>query len=618
MKKIPFGLWQTPVDEEFVTHRGKISEIKWDTQNSIDTLVFSGSKDGKSFLNAWSLQNGLRELGGGYAVGGSVGYGGGDFDIRDGRILFAAGEKGLCMRNLGRSLIQELTNDRYATASPVISPNHRFIAYICSDGENDCIALLSLADKSWPVLWIKGSDFYMQPTWSSDGRYFSWVEWDHPHMAWQASRVMLAEIDPSDSRIITMRIVSGGESLPASQPQFSPDSRLLSFIRSNGEWEDLVLVDLEDGSERIVIHGERFSLSNPAFSQGVHSYDWFGDNQRILYTKIYGPKNTLWIKDIKSGSEELLEIPDYTIFHTVSVSKTEGKIAAIASSPTTFPQVICMDHNQIFIVFRTNSDDLPLEYFSKPRELSWEAKNGTTIYGLYYPPLNPNFSWQGLPPAIVRPHSGPTGKAELALYPEIQYFTSRGFGWLEVNYRGSHGYGRSYLESLNGHWGEYDVEDTITGAAVLTKMGFADPQRIFLMGSSAGGYTVYNVLIRYPDSFRAGIVLYGVTNLYQTITDTHKLELHYTDSLVGTLPEAKEKFDEWSPAFHAEKISTPIAIFQGDRDCVVSSDQSREIIAKIRSRNIFRLYEGEGHGFRKPETIRDYLLTTAKFLMEFL
>ena len=618
MKTIPFGLWRSPIDEEFVAHRGKISGIKWDTQNSFETLLFSGSKEGKSFLYEWSLQSGLRELSGGYTVGGTVGYGGGDFDVCDGRILFAAGDQGLCVRNLGRSSIRELTNDRYATTSPVISPDHRFSACVYSDGVNDCIALIALDDESWPVQWIKGADFYMQPIWSPDGRHFSWVEWDHPHMAWQASRVMLAEIDITTCRIISKRIVSGSESFPANQPQFSPDSEKISFIRSNGEWEDLVLVDLENGSERIAVHGDRFALSNPAFSHGVHSYDWFGDSQRFLFTKISGPKNSLWIKDLDSESEEMLETPDYTIFHSVSVSKTEGKIAAVASGPATFPQVICIDPGQISVVFRLNSDDLPLEYFSRPLELSWEAKNGTTVYGLYYPPVNPNFSWEGLPPAIIRPHSGPTGKADLGMNPEIQYFTTRGFGWLEVNYRGSHGYGRSYLESLDGHWGEYDVEDTITGAEVLTKMGFADRQRMFLMGSSAGGYTVYNVLIHYPDSFRAGIVLYGVTNLYQTITDTHKLELHYTDSLVGTLPEARGKFDEWSPFFHAEKITAPIAVFQGDRDCVVCPDQSKEIIEKIRSRNIFRLYEGEGHGFRKPETIRDYLLTTDKFLKEFL
>jgi Tol biopolymer transport system component len=184
-----------------------------------------------------------------------------DFDIRDGSIHFARVKRGFAEKSW-QIIDPGITNDRYATASPCDFSNHRFIAYICSDGENDCIALLSLADKSWPVLWIKGSDFYMQPTWSSDGRYFSWVEWDHPHMAWQASRVMLAEIDPSDSRIITMRIVSGGESLPASQPQFSPDSRLLSFIRSNGEWEDLVLVDLEEGQNDCQYRRTIFTLQS--------------------------------------------------------------------------------------------------------------------------------------------------------------------------------------------------------------------------------------------------------------------------------------------------------------------------------------------------------------------
>lgn len=618
MKIIPHGMWKSPIDEDFVAHRGRISCIHWDTQQSHESLVFSGSKDGKNFLYEWNIQNGLRDISGGYPVGGTVGYGGGDFDVREGSILFVAGEKGLCLRDPGRSSIRELTKDGRASASPIISADHRCAAFVCSDGAIDCIALLTLHGDSWPVQWIQGADFYMQPTWSPDGRYFSWVEWDHPYMAWQASRVMLAEIDPSDQRIITTRTVSGGVSFPANQPQFSPDGKKISFIRSNGDWEDLVLVDLENGSERIIVQGERFALSNPAFSQGDHSYDWFGDNKRILFTKIYGPKSSLWIKYLESDSEEKLEIPDYTVFHAVSVLKTGEKIAAVASGPTVFAHVLCIDRTQISIVYRINPDDLPLSFFSKPLELSWEAKNGTIIHGIYYPPVNPDFAWPGQPPAIVRVHSGPTGKANLEMNPEALYFTTRGFGWLEVNYRGSHGYGRTYLESLNGHWGEYDVEDAVSGAEVLAKMDFADRQRIFLMGSSAGGYTVYNALIQYPDYFRAAIVLYGVTNLYQTITDTHKLELHYTDSLVGTLPDAREKFDAWSPVFHAGSIKTPIAVFQGDRDFVVRPDQSTEMIAKIGSRTCYRLYEGEGHGFRKPETIRDYLRTTTKFLMECL
>lgn len=618
MKAVPFGLWKSPIHENYVAQRGRLSGLKWDSDKASDALVISGSKGGKSFLLEWSSKENVREINGDFFVGGMVGYGGGDFDVLNGNVVFSAGEKGLCSRKLGRSLISELSKDCLSAASPAISPDCRFAAYVTSDGENDQIALIDLQEYSWPVLWIKGADFYMQPVWSPKGIYFAWTEWDHPFMPWEASRVMLAEIDLATGKILNIRHAAGDDTVPASQPQFSPDGKKLSFIRSNGEWEDLIVLDLTDGTERTVVHGDHFALSVPAFSQGDHTYDWFGDGRQIAYTRIFGIKSSLHVIDILTNSEKTIETADFTNFEMVSVSKSSGKIAAVASGPQHSPQVICITDEEYSVIYRIGTDDLPAEFISDPIDLSWQSENDTTISGIYYPPKNPDYFWNGLPPALVHIHGGPTGKADLRLNPEIQYFTSRGYGWFEVNYRGSHGYGRSYLRCLNGHWGEYDVEDAIRGADTLGKMGLADRDRMLIMGSSAGGYTVLNVLTRYPDSFKAGASLYGVSNLYSLVTDTHKLELHYTDGLVGILPEAQSRFIEWSPVFHSEKIKAPLAIFQGDIDPVVIPAQSSEMAAKLKCPYVFRLYEGEGHGFRKPETITDYLQTLVKFLADYL
>ncbi len=187
-----------------------------------------------------------------------------------------------------------------------------------------------------------------------------------------------------------------------------------------------------------------------------------------------------------------------------------------------------------------------------------------------------------------------------------------------MNYRGSAGYGRSYLESLNGHWGEYDTEDAVTLAGYLGAKKLADPGRLLITGGSAGGFTVLNVLTQYPDVYSAGASLYGVSDLFGLARSTWKLELHYTESLTGTLPEDERNYYDWSPLYHAENICVPLAIFQGDRDVVVPREQSEGLLTRLKAPHVFRLYEGEGHGFRKPENIRDYLLELHRFLQQYL
>ncbi len=621
MIQLPFGLWKSPIQEDFVARRGRLSGLKWDSAVSEERLLLSGSKEGQTFLLEWSAKNNIRDINGNFPVGGTVGYGGGDFDVSNGTIVFSAGKKGLCARTSGRSFIKELSGrNPIATASPAISPDRRFAAFVSSDGENDQIALIRLDEYAWPQLWIHGADFYLQPVWSPRGNRFAWVEWDHPAMAWEASRVMLADVDPESGTLSNIRKVAGDSDAPASQPLFSPDGSKLSFIRGNNEsdWEDLVLLDLADGSEQVAVHGQNFALSVPAFSQGDHTYDWFADGRRLAYIKICGTNSTLSILDLADNSEHERNLPGYTNLELLSVSKISGAIAVAASGPHHSQQVLRISEQDVSVVFRLDPDDFPLDWISMPLPLSWQAANDATVHGFYYPPVNPNFTWSGLLflSAFVHVHGGPTGKADFRLNPEIQYFTSRGYGWLEVNYRGSHGYGRTYLNSLNGHWGEYDVEDAIRGADILGKMGLADRSRMVIIGSSAGGFTVLNVLSRFPDAFKAGVSLYGISNLLDLAVDTHKLELHYTDGLVGMLPAAYDRYIARSPIYHTDKIKAPLALFQGEIDPVVPPAQSSTMAEKVKGPVVFRLYPGEGHGFRKPETIKDYLQTVSRFLLD--
>jgi dipeptidyl aminopeptidase/acylaminoacyl peptidase len=614
MKQIPYGLWLSPIDETFAASRGRLNGLKWDTS---DRLIFSGMLEGESFLYSFSQSAGLKKLNGQLPVGGTVGYGGGDFICSNDSIVFCAGKQGLQQIEREMASPRRLTQDLYQTASPAISPNGRFLAFVASDGKDDQIALLNLEKRSWPQIWIQGADFYMQPDWSPDGKHFAWAEWDHPHMPWESARVMIAELDPETAAIASVKQLAGSIGHAASQPRFSPDGQTLAFIRGNGEWEDLVLFDLESGTERRLIHGSGFELTIPAFAQGVQTYDWMPKGDRIVFLRIRGTRSDICLVTLANAEIEKIDLPDFTVFDTVAVSES-GQIAAVAASPAAQTQVIVRTENGYQTVYRLGERLPDQAYLSIPREISWETFDGSTVYGVYYPPVNPNYGWVGLPPAFVNIHGGPTGKHDLRLSPEIQYFTSRGYGWLEVNYRGSSGYGSKYLISLNGNWGFFDVQDAVSGANCIGGLGLADRERLIILGGSAGGYTVLNALIQFPDAFRAGISRYGVADLYSLAVDTHKLEQHYTDSLVGPLPEARVKYDELSPIRHVEKIQAPLAVFQGKNDPVVLPSQSEALISRLKSPFVYRLYENEGHGFRSPETVSDYLKTVSDFARQYL
>ena len=265
----------------------------------------------------------------------------------------------------------------------------------------------------------------------------------------------------------------------------------------------------------------------------------------------------------------------------------------------------------------SSTETIPQEDLSQPEPLSWTASDGKEAYGLYYPPCSGAFVGNGLPPAIVQVHGGPTSQYTIGYHGATQFFTSRGYAVLEVNYRGSTGYGREYRDALQRSWGILDVEDTVSGVRFLAESGRADPDRLVVMGGSAGGYTVLRVLTEYPGVFRAAICMYGVSDLFALAQETHKLEAHYLDGLIGKLPEASAIYRERSPIFSVERITDPIAIFQGEDDKVVPKDQSEKIVASLRSRGVpheYHVYAGEGHGWRKTETIEAFYSDVERFL----
>jgi dipeptidyl aminopeptidase/acylaminoacyl peptidase len=350
----------------------------------------------------------------------------------------------------------------------------------------------------------------------------------------------------------------------------------------------------------------------------------------------------------------------YTWFAQPAVSPTTDAFAVIASSSTQpshllmkvpwyrlRPSFVTITER---VLRRTGGDTIDPAVLPEAQPVAWKSTNGTEVYGMLYLPRAassgvPNGS-QGnghmgkeeesqpapdsarlpspsasLPPAIIKIHGGPTSQAVASYQPDAQFFATRGYAVLLLNYRGSTGYGRAYMNALREQWGVYDVEDAVDAARYLAEQGLADKNRMVIMGGSSGGYTVLEALCRAPGMFKAGICLYGVSNLLTLVADTHKFEERYLDSLIGPLPETADRYRERSPVFHAHLLNDPVAIFQGTEDRVVPPSQSEEIVGSLRNRGItheYHVYEGEGHGWRKSETIETFYQAVETFLRTYV
>jgi dipeptidyl aminopeptidase/acylaminoacyl peptidase len=619
-KERAFGLWPSAVTAADASQKTRFEDVQFNMSD--DTIVWVEGRSGTGVLVQQKSGEARRDLtGSGLSVRGGIGYGGGEFSTHDGDVFFAEKSGQLYRMNLETGHPKAITPGYGAFADPQVSPDGQWVLSVFSDGQTDLLSLVESNGNEWPAQLVRGADFYMSPRWHPAGKFIAWVEWNHPNMPWDGSQLMLGRLEGNPPQMVDSHSVAGDVDQSVYQPQFSSDGRYLSYIVSNQEWEDLVLLELQTGETRVLVEGDGFHLSEPGWVQGIRFYGWTNDNREILYIRNHGGLASLWRVDIESGETLQIEITPYTWISQLSVSNHSQEAVFLGSAPGIPSRVVRWDEAGLHTVAYSDTERLPAEYYSEAQPLQWTVDDGSLVYGTYYPPANPDFTSEGLPPAILYIHGGPTSIQPVAFSAERVFFTSRGYAWLDVNYRGSSGYGRTYLQSLRHRWGETDVEDAAGAAKALIDNGLANPKKLVIRGGSAGGYTVLNALIHHPGVFKAGLCLYGVSNLFTLVQDTHKFELHYNDSMVGPLPEAAEKYHAWSPVFHAAKIQDALAIFQGSIDRVVPPSQSEEIVNAVRGRGIpliYKVYEGEGHGFRKAETLSDYYHEVERFLQQFV
>ncbi len=464
----PYGLWPSPIKASMLPGRSPLVDVQWTPDGN--ALVWLESRGGVGQLMFQPLGEAPRRLLTEHNVRGGVGYGGGEFGLSRSAVFFSEKSGALFRRELTHGQPRALTPPIGGLASPAVSPDGRWVIYVQSDGQQDVLALVDADGTNWPVKLVAGADFYMQPVWSPSSDSLAWVEWDHPNMPWDATRVKLGKLAGSPLRLESVQLIAGGQGETVTQPQFSPDGRFISFITSRGDWQALEVLELASGQRSTWLEGE-FDLSLPAWVQGQRSYGWSAFGNRIFAIRNARGKSELCAVEAGGNCQTIATEP-FTWLEQLSVSPVNDEFALIASSPKLAPQVIRWDgHRWRTVAYSDTSQILP-EDLPEPQPVEWQSIDGQTVYGFFSLPASSTATGEGNPPLIVHVHGGPTSAAVLGFPDEAQYFTSRGYAWLEINHRGSTGYGRSYRDALRGQWGKLDVEDSVTGAQAMAARGW--------------------------------------------------------------------------------------------------------------------------------------------------
>ena len=271
-------------------------------------------------------------------------------------------------------------------------------------------------------------------------------------MPWDGTRLCLGKIESragNTPRLFSIEQLLAGMIPPVSQPKFSPDGKFLSYIVQNDDWDTLEVFDLESKEKSALIQGEGFHLAKSAWVQGNHEYAWNCNGDSIFYTRLENAFTTLWKHDVKTKQNRQIDASPYSYLHQISASPVApDDIVFIASGPSVPDRIVRYKDGQFSVIRRSSMESLSPAYFAVQKPITWQANDGTTIDGLYQAPTHPTVTGEGLPPVIVNIHGGPTSLQYIRYNATAAYFTSRGYGWLDVHYRGSTGYGRSYQTAL--------------------------------------------------------------------------------------------------------------------------------------------------------------------------
>ena len=608
----PYGSWKSPVTSDLIVAEsirlGQLAldgeDIYWVEQRPREggrNVIVRRTPDGTiddvtpSPFNARSR---VHEYGGGaYCVGDGVVY----FVTFDDQRVYRHrhGEAPVPMTPEGDMRYADMVIDHLRGQIICVREDHT----ASSEEAVNTLVSISIEGVSSGQVLVSGADFYSSPRLSADGGKLTWLSWNHPNMPWDGCELWVSDLSSTGS-LEHPEKVAGGPEESIFQPEWSPDGTL-HFVSDRTGWSNIYR--WRNGAVEPVSEMEA-EFARPQWIFGSSTYAFQSDS-RIICS--YVQSGNWKLASVETELRRLNPIPTpYSDMARGDLRVTSDTAVIIAGSPVEALSVVRLDlATGDTQVLRTSGDvSLGQAYLSTPEAIEYPTEQNLTAHAFYYPPSNGDYEPTPgeKPPLLVKSHGGPTNATSVSLDLSIQYWTSRGFAVLDVNYGGSTAYGRAYRERLKGQWGIVDVDDCVNGALYLVRQGLADGKRLAIDGGSAGGYTTLAALT-FRNVFAAGASYYGVSDLETLAKDTHKFESRYLDGLVGTYPQEAEVYRQRSPVNFTSQLSCPLILFQGLEDKIVPPDQAESMFDAVWAKGIATAYlpfPGEQHGFRRAENIK--------------
>ena len=536
-------------------------------------------------------------------------YGGSAWWVRNGTLVYSQYlDQRLYRRDKSGDSIpltpESETQQSYRYADGRITNNEDW--YVCvreihtsSDEEpsNEIVAVPLDGSQQIRVL-VSGPDFVSSPRVSKEGDQIAWVQWNHPNMPWDDTQLCIASLE---EMVLSNQKVTKSKAESFFQPEWD-DQGNLHVVSDRNNWWNLFRVDQSTNEIDLT------SLTN--FEAEIGLPQWVFGQSRYAFVG-----DEIWFVYREAGIDKLATLSSNGQFEQIKIDATEIEsvtnyqdgIVATVSSWKAESSVMFINSEEVRPLSKTRDLDIGESWFPVPETFTYQTSGSEKAHALFYSPTNPEYEIHENenPPLIVLAHGGPTGSARRQLQLSIAYWTSRGFGVADVDYRGSTGYGRLYRNRLRNSWGLADVEDCVAVAKHLVAQKKVDKNRLAIKGGSAGGFTVLAALT-FHDTFTAGASRYGIADLAILAKDTHKFESRYLDRLVGKWPEDEEIYKQRSPIHHIEQLSTPMVILQGSEDPIVPPNQAHLMAKKLKENDIPHAlieFSDEGHGFRKAPNI---------------
>jgi dipeptidyl aminopeptidase/acylaminoacyl peptidase len=598
----PYGTWISPVTPDLMTGQAVgLSALSVDG----DDLYWLESRpyeNGRSVLVRRDAKGDIADaVPAGTHVGSRVHeYGGGAYAVEQGRLVWSVrGDGSVWFQEAGVTRALSTTPGcRYADFAFDLA--RRRVLAVREDGrerpDDPQAAIVALAlDGGAETLLVEGPDFLSSPRPSPHGDALAWIAWDHPDMPWDATRLHVATLD-GEGRPNAAPPMAGTDRREAlMQPRWSPDG-VLHVISDRTDWWNIYRIE---GDRLVPVAPVEAEIGTPPWVFAQRSYGFTTDGRILVAIVQDGLRTAAAISDGVISPLELGAVAEAPI-------PLGAGLVYVATPPTGPARIVIASGASATIVRHSAPDVLPPNAISIGAPIRFETRD-VTGYAFFYPPLSLDHEGppEEKPPLIVLSHGGPTSMVTNGFSYAIQWWTSRGFAVVDVNYGGSTGYGRPYRQMLDGEWGVVDVADCCAAAAHLVAEGLVDGQRLAIRGGSAGGYTTLAALTG-TSLFEAGASHYGVADLMLLARDTHKFEARYLDRLIGPLPEAEALYAERSPINHLDGLDCPVIFFQGLDDKTVPPNQAAAMADAMDAAGLpvaHYTFAGEGHGFRKAETI---------------